>query len=125
MEVSYFVGLGPDLDLTGFGWATSEIQGFLRFGGKGAAFGRNDGVWVASSPSLGEVMTDLRRSWLVLSLDEVGGQSFEWVGGGGEGLECGECVGDQLFGVLQGLLNTEDGGPGGFDAGGVFAGGFA
>ena len=62
---------------------------------------------------------------LVLSFDEVAGEGFEGGGGFAEGFEGGEGVGDELFGVVEGLFDAEDGGPGGFGGGGVFAGGLA
>ena len=53
------------------------------------------------------------------------GEGFEGVGGFAEGFEGGEGVGDEFVGVFEGLVDAVDGGPGGFDAGGVFAGGLA
>ena len=62
---------------------------------------------------------------LVFALDEVLGEGFEWVGCGAEGFEGCEGVGDEFFGVAEGLVNAEDGGPGGLGGGGVLAGGLA
>ena len=56
---------------------------------------------------------------------EVLGQRFQGGCGFAEGSESGEGVGDELGGVVFGLLEAVDGGPGGFVGGGVFAGGFA
>ena len=61
----------------------------------------------------------------VFAFDEVLGEGFEGVGGGAEGFEGGEGVGDEFLGVFEGLVDAEDGGPGGFGGGGVFAGGLA
>ena len=59
------------------------------------------------------------------AVDEVLGEGFEGGGGFAEGFEGGEGVGDELGGVVLGLLDAEDGGPGGFVGGGVLAGGLA
>ena len=62
---------------------------------------------------------------LVLAFDQVLGEGFEGVGVGAEGFQGGEGVGYEFFGVFEGAVDTEDGGPGGFGGGGVLAGGFA
>ena len=67
----------------------------------------------------------MRSGLLVGAVDEVLGDALQVVGGGTEGLEGGEGVGDELLGVVDGALDAEDGGPGGFGDGGVFAGGLA
>jgi len=59
------------------------------------------------------------------AVDEVLGQGLERSGGFAEGFEGGEGIGDECGGVELGLLEAVDGGPGGFDGGGVFAGGLA
>ena len=59
------------------------------------------------------------------ALDEVEGQRLEWIGGGAEGLECGEGILDELVGVLARALDAEDCGPCGFVGGGVLACGLA
>ena len=56
---------------------------------------------------------------------EVEGNGLEAGGGFAEGGKCSEGVGDKLTGIVKALLDTEDGGPGGLDLLGVFAGGFA
>ena len=62
---------------------------------------------------------------LVLSFDEVGCEGFEGIGRCAEGGQGFEGVGYELVGVLEGLVDSVDGGPGGFDAGGIFACGLA
>ena len=52
-------------------------------------------------------------------------RDFEGIGGGAEGFEGVEGVGDELVGVFARLVDAVDGGPGGLDAGGVLAGGLA
>ena len=69
-------------------------------------------------------LTDF-RSESMLAFDEIGGEGFEWGGGFAEGCEGFEGVGYELFGVFEGLVDAVDGGPGGLDAGGVFACGLA
>jgi len=61
----------------------------------------------------------------VFAFDEVLGEGFEGVGGGAEGFEGGEGVGDEFLGVFEGLIDAEDGGPGGFGGCGVLACGLA
>ena len=53
------------------------------------------------------------------------GEGFEGGGGFAEGFEGGEGVGYELVGVVDGLVDSVDGGPGGLDAGGIFACGLA
>jgi len=62
---------------------------------------------------------------LVGAVDEVVGQRFQWRCGVAEGCEGGVGVGDELSGVVFGLLDAVDSGPGGFDGGSIFTGGFA
>ena len=62
---------------------------------------------------------------LVFALDEEAGEGLEIVGGGAEGFQGGEGVGDEIVGVGKGALDAEDGGPGGLGDGGVLAGCFA
>jgi hypothetical protein len=62
---------------------------------------------------------------LVFAGGEVGREGFEWGCGFAEGSEGGEGVGDEFFGVVEALVDAEDGGPGGFVDGGVLAGGLA
>ena len=62
---------------------------------------------------------------LILAFDQVAGERFERSGGFAEGLEGGEGIGDEFFGVFEGFFNAEDGRPGGLDAGGILACGLA
>ena len=62
---------------------------------------------------------------LVFAFDQVGGQGFERCSGLAERSKRFECVGYEFVGVLEGLVDAVDGGPGGLDAGGVLAGGLA
>jgi hypothetical protein len=61
----------------------------------------------------------------VSPVDEILCERLERGGGVAEGSEGGKGVGDEFGGVVAGLLDAEDGGPCGFVAGGVLAGGLA
>ncbi len=59
------------------------------------------------------------------AVDEVLGDGFEVAGGGAEGSEGGEGVGDELLRVFEGSIDAKDSWPGGFGDGGILAGGLA
>ena len=103
-------------------WRTLDLRLFMK-----------TGFWIASEfklahdPPFAKARRVRHRSCgvLVFALDEVCGEGFERGCSFAEGSQGFEGVGDELLGVFEGLVDAVDGGPGGLDAGGVFACGLA